>query len=83
VSILAEGDGLTVDEGDQHLLTHRFAGHVGECTIVEDVAVLQHLDKRRFLMRGALVKISCIPNRSMSWVRATKVAPAPSATTSG
>ena len=54
-----------------------------ERTVVEDVAVLVHLDERRSVMLVGPGKISVMCLRSMSWVRATNEASAPSATEIG
>ena len=51
-----------------------------EGAVVEDVAVLEDLDERRALVRVGARKTSIMCLRSRSWVRATKLASAPSAT---
>ena len=46
----AEADGFAVAERDEHVLSHRLARHALEGGIVEDVAVLEHLDEGRALV---------------------------------
>ena len=54
-----------------------------EGPVVEHVAVLVHLDERRPLCSYARRMVSIMCLRSMSWVRATKVASAPRASDTG
>ena len=81
LAVGAEADGLAVLERDEHVGPHLLARDVVERAVVEDVAVLVDLHERRALVGvGPAEHLSSMWLRSMSWVRATNVASAPSAT---
>ena len=83
LAVGAEADRLTVLELDEHVGAASLASDRLERAVVEDVAVLVDLDERAPWCSCARRNTSIMCLRSMSWVRATNVASAPSATEIG
>ena len=84
VAVLAEHQRLAVLQQDAGIGPGRLVGQGVVGAVVEDDAVLQDLDEGRARVRARRAPAPCARClRSMSTVRATKVAPAPSATAPG
>ena len=83
LSVVAEGDGLAVFESDEVVVAGVGLFELFEGAVVEDVAVLVDLDEGGALVSAAALEDLSRCLRSMSMVRATKVASAPMARESG